>query len=314
MTIQELCEKNNCYKVTPEGSINTRCPYCGDSQKAGHTVNYGQAYIFKDGYFKCFRCGKYATATDAIQQIATNVRVPLSEIDQVLKDFKVTAVKYIMESDNKFTYYENTEETLIKYQFKLKYLKERLFVDDITPELLNKYKIVIDLDPYYEQLIQKFKYLKPNDYVGFMTRDNYQIVFRAINNNTKYRYFNLKINQAYDYWTTQDFDDNFFKTKTVYLGEGIFDVANSRTQELFSNGCHIAVLSKNNILAAVKKIFSLYLLKFNLVILKDRDVSISYIRFLKKLLKPYVSKVEVYGNLSGKDFGDKNLTIEKFSI
>lgn len=314
MTIEELCQKNNCYKVTPEGSINTRCPYCGDSQKPEHQYNYGQAYIFRDGFFKCFRCGKYSTATDAIQQIAVNQKIPMSDINSLLREFKVTEVKYIMESNDKFTFYDNTDETLNKYHFKLKYLKERLFVDNIDLDLLNNYKVVLDLDPYYDLLMKKFKYLKPNDYIGFMTKNNHQIVFRSLNPNTKYRYFNLKINQAYDYWTTQDFERRFFETRTVYLSEGIFDVANMNVQKLFDNGTYVAALSKNNFIAVVKKIFSTYLLKFNLVILKDRDVSIHYIRFIKNILRPYVSSIKIYVNLSGKDFGEKVITLDKLDV
>jgi len=307
MTTEEFFRKNNCYKITAEGSINTRCPFCGDSQKPHHLVNYGQAYIFRDGYFKCFRCGKYTTAKDAIIQIAHNLGITPPE--EIINQFKITSIKYIMKTPNKFTYYENTEQTLKDYSFKLKYLKQRTFYDDITLDFLNNNKIILDLDPYHEKINEKFKDFHPNKYIGFMTHSNKKINLRRIDDEQHMRYLTISAASEFDFWTTQDYFEKFFKTKTVIIGEGVFDVLNKNTHSLF-DGVYIASLSKGNIASSIIKLFTETLLKFNVVILKDRDVPLSYLRYVHKRVKQMTNSFKIYQNLAGKDFGEKDVIPE----
>jgi len=306
MTAEEFFNKNNCYKLTPDGSINTRCPFCGDSHKANHQFNYGQSYIFKDGYFKCFKCGKYATAKDAIIKISVNLGINPPE--ELINEFKVTSIKYIMKSPDKFTYYKNDEQTINDYRFKLKYLQQRTN-HEITVDYLNNNKIVLDLDPFHEQLNKRFKSFEPNKYIGFMTSNNKKINLRRIDDKNIMRYVILSAASEFDFWTTEDFMNQLFKTKTVVIGEGIFDVMNKNTQALFK-GAYVASLSKGNITSTIIKIFTESLTKFNVIILKDRDVHNSYIRYIYRRIKPMIKSFKVYENLAGKDFGEKNVISE----
>jgi len=310
MTIEEFFRKNNCYKVTAEGSINTRCPFCGDSQKPHHLINYGQAYIFKDGYFKCFRCGKYTTAQEAIIKIAQNLKIEPPQ--EILNQFKITSIKYIMKSTKKYDYYEQTEKTYKDYSFKIKYLKERIG-DNISIDFINRFKIILDLDPYHEHINKKFKNIKPNEYVGFLSYDSKRIVLRKITDDIRYRYLSLAIEPTYDFYSSNDLPQLFFDTKTVVIGEGVFDILNKTTRELFT-GAYVASLSKTSIISAIRQIFMKFLLKFNVIILKDRDVDINYLRFIKKSVSDFTTSFKVYENLAGKDFGENKIILNKIEI
>jgi len=304
MTEQEFFDKNNCYKITPEGSINTRCPFCGDSQKPNHLYNYGQAYLFKDGYFKCFKCGKYTTAKDAIVAIAQKLRIEPPK--ELLDKFKVTEIKYIMKSNKYYDYYKPNEEDLIKHSNKVRYIQERTRFDTIDINFIEQNKIILDLDPYHEILNKKFKNIKPNEYVGFMSYNNKRMVLRNVKNVQYYRYLSTSIDNSYDFYAPTNLDEMFFKHKTIIIGEGIFDILNKNTQSLFT-GAYISALSKTSILSAIKQIFMKYLLRFSVIILKDRDVDKSFLTFIKRMTKDFVTEFKVYENLAGKDFGDINI-------
>jgi len=71
--LQNLCEQNNCYKVT-SNAIITRCPICGDSIK--HPVNHGHLYLYENGYAICFRCNWRGSINKAIIEISRKLRVP----------------------------------------------------------------------------------------------------------------------------------------------------------------------------------------------------------------------------------------------
>ena len=308
MDIRELCTKNNHYATDGFGTINTRCPFCGDSQKINHRVGYGQLYIYADGYSKCFRCGKYATAIEAIEEIFATLNIPPDH--DLLSKFKTKEIQYIY-SNNSYKYIKTSQDEFNYYPEKIKYLENRLLTK-IDVDYINKNKFVLDISKYDDIISTKVKYpINYDMYVGYITAHNKKIILRSL---VDTRFKHIKIDlindlNAIDYWSNNDLVSEVLKSRTLILSEGIFDCNNSRIREIFGDYPVAASLSKLNLINTIKYIYSETIVKFDLILLKDLDISKSFIRFFIKQVKPYLKSITIYSNLNGKDFGELDILV-----
>jgi hypothetical protein len=304
LTIEELCRLNKQYASTPEGSINTRCPFCGDSQKPGHRTNYGQAYIFPDGFAKCFKCGKYSTAIEMIEEIFGTLNIPIDQ--ELLTKFKTKEIHYIYsKSDVKYIKINQSEFDFFKD--KVKFIEMRLG-KSVTIDDLNNMKFVLDFNNYADILKSRGKgYIQFDEYIGYLTFNNKKLILRSINSNAKRPHIKIELTDSrftFDFWSNQDLIDSIIKHKALILGEGIFDVSNHKIIETFGDKPIAAAMSKWNLINTIKSIYTESLIKFDLIFLRDIDIDINFLRFMIKQVKPYISSVHIYSNLNGKDFGD----------
>jgi len=300
MTIEELCKINKHYKISYDGAINTRCPFCGDSQKPGHLVNYGQAYIYPDGFAKCFRCGRYSTASEMILQMFLVNNVPVDST--LLNSFKTQTVKKIY-SLQQYTYIEQTDEVFKKYPGKIKYLSNRL-QRDITLDYINKCKFIIDLDPYKEYITHNIDLDK---YIGYLTYNKRKLILRSVTDNKiNHLKIDLTGNNMFDYWSYSNSFDQLIRKRTIVLGEGLFDVENTAVKSYFNDLPAFAALSKNNLINTLRMIFFETFVTFDVILLRDIDVDLKFINFIYKQTKKFVRSISIYQNLNGSDFGDVN--------
>lgn len=303
MDIRELCTKNKHYSIDSFSTINTRCPFCGDSQKIHHREGYGQLYMYADGYAKCFKCGKYATAIEAIEEIFSILNIQPDP--DLLSQFKTKEIQYIY-STNTYRYIATSEDEFNYYPNKVSYLEKRLLTS-IDLDYINDNKFVLDIGKYDNIISTKVKYpINYDSYVGYLTAHNKKLILRSLVNS---RYNHIKIDlvddlNAVDYWARNDLVESVINTRTLILSEGIFDCKNSRIFEMFGNYPVAASLSKLNLITTVKYIYSETIVKFDLILLKDLDISKSFIKFFISQVKPYLKSITVYSNLNGKDFGE----------
>jgi len=312
MTIIELCEKNNCYIDKGEGIINTRCPFCGDSQKSGHSSNYGQAYIFPDGFAKCFKCGKYTTTRQFVNQVFMQLNIAPDE--ELLGSLQSANVKYLYNHVHAGEYHDISEDEYNHFHWKVNYIDHRVYHNTTNSELCS-YKMVLDLSKYDEYIQRQKRYICYDDYIGYVTYDNKKLILRAIVPGV---IPHIKINLyegedlSFDFWANDTLVKDVISTRLVLMSEGIFNVINSNTNDFFNyDMAKVATLSKTNIINTISAIFAKTGIKYNLIFLKDKDVSNSYLSFVYKVSKPYLESFTVYSNINGTDCGEVNVTFRK---
>jgi len=291
------------FKHKQQGLYNFRCPFCGDSQKINHRQGYGQLYIYADGFSKCFRCGKYATAIESIEEIFSVLGIQRDT--DLLSQFKTKEIQYIY-STNTYRYIATGEDEFNHYQNKVRYLESRLMTK-IDLEYINHNKFVLDISKYDNIISTKVKYpINYDMYVGYITAHNKKIILRSL---VDTRFKHIKIDliddlNAIDYWSNNDLIQSVIDARTLILSEGIFDCNNSRINKLFGNFPVAASLSKLNLINTIKYVYSETIVKFDLILLKDLDISKSFIKFFIQQVKPYLKSITIYSNLNGKDFGE----------
>lgn len=312
MTIQDLCIKNGHYKIEAGGSINTRCPTCGDSQKIGHTRNYGQAYIYPDGFSKCFRCGEYATAVEFIERIFDKLNIPIDP--QLLEQFKTKEIQYIY-NFTKGEYKDMCEGEFNYYPNKIEYISNR-FGKELTYEDAINYKFVFDIYKYDDVIRKKYRKI-PNydEYIAYVSSHNKKLILRAIDPNNKFKHLKIDLvndQDASDYWAPADYSSKLIKSKKLILAEGIFTVNNSFIENQFGDNLAIsASMSKLNLIKTIKYIYYENISKFDLILLRDKDVDKRFIWFLFNCCKKYINSISVYSNSMDSDFNSNKIILSQ---
>lgn len=311
MTLEELCRLNNHFAIDFQGAVNTRCPSCGDSQKVGHTRNYGQAYIYPDGFTKCFRCGEYLTAVEFIEKMFDTLNIPL-DVD-LLNQYKTKEIQYIY-TKAKGKYTAMCEGEFNHYGNKIEYISKRLGKEIKYEDAVN-YKFVFDIYKYNDIISERYKFI-PNydDYVAYVTHHDKKLILRAINDKAKLKHMKIDLIQdknSSDFWAPANYSNDLLSKKKLILSEGIFTINNTFIENQFNcQNSIVASLSKLNLIKTIKYIYYENLTKFDLVLLRDKDVDKRFIYFLMNCSKKYINSLTVYSNVADNDFNSEKIYMQ----
>lgn len=312
-----------CYLTTDKSETNVRCPFCGDSMNPNHA----HLYINNIPPFKyyCQKCSTSGIVNDSFLR-ALNLYDP-------------EMVVYVKESQNKYIRSLNKKyggNFLDKFSRKLdvlpneynklelkklKYVNDRLGIKINSDDLLERYKIILNVEDFFNNNDFKMNDFYKNNlkmlnsfYVGFLLNDNNMICFRDISNKQELRYINKKIYneniiQSRKFYTISNEIDLSKEVFNVNLTEGIFDImgifnhiydCNQNSNDIFvsCNG-----KSYNLVLNYLQ---SVGILNCNINIYSDKDVS------KKKIIELTSSNnltkfngFNLYYNTIGKDYGVK---------
>lgn len=320
-----------CYLTSDKSETNIRCPFCGDSIK---DERHAHLYIHNQPPFKyfCQKCN--------ITGIADNNFLKILELydPNMINYLSSSKTNYIKELNkkygNNFLSYFNKELNILPNDYnnlelkKLKYINNRLGININTEEEIEKYKIILNLQDFFNNNeININKYYKENmkflnnNFIAFLSNDKNLISFRNLNNNCDHdkRHINKKIYtdsyiQSRKFYTINNEIDLSNEVFNIYLTEGIMDIIGvfnhlyNRQQN--SNDIFVSCNGKSYPFV-LNYLVSLGILNCNINIFSDKDVKKYKFENLKKynrLCK--FNGINLYYNNKGKDFGVRKDEIE----
>lgn len=266
-----------------------RCPYCGDSK----TTSHGHLNISKEKpVFRCVRCGQDGHIKTLLTFLSANdVVIPEYINDGVYskKKYKTNIVKL--------------DEVLEPYI--TDYLKNRLQTSSIPPELnIISYNTLSKLvrNTYNEYFQQKMF----DKCIPFLSYRGRKVISRILDN-TKFRYYIYTLIDGNDFYVIKNERkySEYRKHNTIVIAEGTFDIANQYIHRFVDTPDDAVYMCANNqnFSAAFNLARSIALCYSpNVIFLADSDIdSLQY----KKLAERYkLTKIKIYKNRQGKDFGD----------
>lgn len=326
--------------VGHDGWFRTRCPLCGDSTDL-HKAHFYIKIDVNDNStigYNCFKCGKGGLLSEEVLN-AFGISDPNTL--STFSTFKKTATKTDMKCVNtEFIFKFKYKIPEIKFSNKTKYIENRLG-KKFSKEDFKKMKVITSLfDFLYCNEINRvpFEDYLMNDidknYVGFLTEGNSHILFRSINEKSKFNWIKYPINERSNknkvIYIMKSKIDIFTKdTIEVNLGEGIFDILSAcyNLDHNKENTLNIAIGGKGY------KSIILYLINLGIVgenvvinIFADNDTTfnkkakdptdIEYFKNIFKYTKLLFKEVNVYYNTLSKDIGvrKEQISLKRYKI
>lgn len=235
--IDFLYSRKEYIRAVDNVEYQTRCPYCGDSQKDFRT---GHLYLRIDIYddykipmtcFKC-ECGGDRTLTDETLELMGCTDDQLKDEIRILNR---RGESYKGETEySGYVYIERNMPEKQRYPNKIKYIENRLGCefDEIQ---LRKMKIITSLYDFLiandvrESVFHKnIRMLLERDYIGFLSGGNTHILFRDITNKNKFPWIKYPIEKKcrkYRVYYGLDSEVNIYDDQRIIvnLSEGVMD-------------------------------------------------------------------------------------------
>lgn len=212
------------------------------------------------------------------------------------------------------------------FYYKLDYLDSRFGYGFSNIETLSKYRIILSIKDFLisNNVNKNFKMELIDDlesnYVGFLCYSGCNIIFRHINPTSRdRRYFKMTLEsdlvQSEFYSIRNSVDTS--KKFSINITEGTFDIIRLDYENLLDkNSINVSVLNKdyiNKIKYLLTITGSLNNLK-SINIYSDSDVSYRFYKNQFKSIEPiFESKIKIFKNSCGKDYGDiaDNVVLER---
>ena len=325
------------------GEYQTRCPYCGDSQKEFNTGHFYMKIVIQSKSVipvHCFKCNYNGILTpEALDLMGCNDPELKNGLTFLNKTGKYDSITQY--SEDQYRYFERIMPEEYRYPNKLKYIDDRLGIDFTIADYKDM-KVVTSLydfmiannikkSPFFDR---QTRMLIERDYVGFLSSGNSHILFRDITNTHKFSWIKFPIDEEsaknkvwYGIATEVDIFTN--DEITVNMAEGVMDIIGVYK--------HINTNSKNTMNLAITgqnyNSLILHLINVGLVggnvtinIFADNDAvygnknnRASTEKFLKKYLtkyKPLFRSINIFYNLKSKDYGVKkeDIMVKKIPI
>lgn len=298
----------------PIREISIRCPYCGDSRRRPGATHLGIKFG-NPSIWHCFRCSESGVVSPRfLNDVGIDKKVIKKYARwQKLNRYKsAPSITEISFSDNKEVYgFEYLTESP-----QYKYITERFGVE-LSEEDVKKYRIILDPNRFLKRLsyVKERKVKAPIDlsnYIGFLTQDGNQAIFRALDKEKEPRYFNFTIEKT-DYRKLYLIDNEIDIKQHKFnfiLTEGIFDLIGVhekfyKNQDIdLSNHLFVAVLGKS-FSEPINRLIRSGFLDFNIILYADSSEDID-IEFFNELFKnEYIDEILVVRNIKEgeKDFG-----------
>lgn len=217
-----------------------RCPYCGDSSNLTHghfSIRIDPTDPTDPLLYRCFKCensGLFTTDTmnDLGLTIDSDVAKGLSKI--IYRSCKINKITSLMTEDNIIPAADMTRPLTIE---KLNYIKDRLGFE-ITQDLIQSLGIVVNFDefltlnkiPFHSGITVSYIKFLTSNYVGFLSKNKNQIVFRCIRNDPnmqRYRkvILNIKNLDPNNYYGIKNSIDILYTNDiNIHIAEGTFDI------------------------------------------------------------------------------------------
>lgn len=296
-----------------------KCPFCGDSPNP-HTTHFNIRISEDDNFMvkKCFQPGCVASGLLTRDGL---IHIGISDTD-VLR-FVIDSAKENKDVVSRISGTKLNLEFPDLLDEPKEYIYRRTNIDLDKEDNIKKYRIVTDLNKFYNINKDKIEYnkrlwmlmakeRKGKRYVGFVNDTGTFMDIRSVKDG-KITHMKIPLKEFPLYVDHKPYliKHNFsLKRKMkIYIGEGVFDIIN--VYNFFRNdGVYIRTGSINSYYKIFKR-FSKYYYDVEWVFIRDKDVSIE---FFKKLKKTYSYRIKhdpliIYNDLS-KDFGDLREPIE----
>jgi len=302
-------------------NIVVPCPWC----EPHAIIPRYHLWISKDApIFKCFHAG---CAKGTVSKLLKK----LDGTDNSKDFFDISKIQYVNKSDTQLQTLNNekrdyrvfTIPKIIEGQFPSKelYLKSRF---GFSMDFRNINNLVFNVKEFVE--INKIS-LKDSDkrllnflhdnFVGFCTSNNGFLILRNVDRNSSFKHYKILLQKTtfLDYYKIYGYNS---ESKTIVLSEGIFDIFSERLFNYTKNRNDIKFFAscQSGFFDSLIKSLAYYemMFKFDVHILADIDVKLSYFKKLKRECKHLISSLQVHYNLNGKDFNEGNVKIESFII
>jgi hypothetical protein len=293
--------------------VSIRCPYCGDSKRDPRATHMGVKFAYPPQYhcFKCDESGvigvrflKDVGVDEAIiKKYSKYKKTSVYKSLPVIKEVAFNKKKY----DYEFKFYKDCDQ--------YKYLCSR-FKMEFTQEDISRFKVILNPTVFLKDWIAaKKSAIEPkmdlSRYIGFLTQDGNQAVFRAIDKDKEPRFFNLTIEEtAYrKLYIVDNVIDMKAEKYNFVLTEGIFDIIGvykhfyEKNGDL-SNTIFLAGLGKG-FQEPINRLIQNGFLNFDIYLYADTSDDIVDDFFIKLFTNPYIEEVYVARNTKEgeKDFG-----------
>lgn len=352
MTIKEFKQKflvalfsrNEWTRKVSEIQYQTRCPYCGDTQKNYNTGHFYVRCDVNDNYpivYNCFKCPAQGVLTkETLDLLGISDSLMASSIDSVMnKCTNIKTMGYQKEKSFKiFPFLLPPNKHRIQ---KIKYVENRLGIQ-MTDEILKETKIITSLKDFlvHNQIdsLTCDKYVAnilEEKYIGFLSYGNSHILFRDVTEQEKYSWVKYPIvqssNQNMTAYSIESAVDLFtMDTIHINLCEGVFDILSI----CYNLGYHIdncvnMCVCGKNYNRMIRHLIMRGLYGYNVVlnIFSDNDQEFNRknenydttIDYYRKSLSMYTilfKEINVYYNLLYKDCGTtrENIELKKYRI
>jgi hypothetical protein len=297
----------------PIKEISIRCPYCGDSRRNPNATHMGINFE-KHTMFHCFKCDESGVVNakflkdvgiddKIIKKFVKYRKTHIYDSEPSIKEVKFDRGTY----DYKFIYDKNSKQ--------YKYLSER-FKMDFSEDDIKRFKIILNPTMFLSTFsAAKIKELDVKidlkDYIGFLTQDGNQAVFRAIDKDKNPRFYNLTLEETdYRKLYVINNDVNIKEKKFKFvLTEGIFDLIGVymhfyKHDDQLSNTIFVAALGKS-FHEPINRLIQSGFLDFEIYLFADSSEDID-VKFYEDLFSnPYIDDIYVANNTKEgeKDFG-----------
>ena len=324
------------------GEYQTRCPYCGDSQKEMNTGHFYMKILIQNKNVipvHCFKCNYSGIFTpEALDLMQCN--------DQELRNGLIylnktgNYEKGLSYQEDQYKYFDRIIPDEYKYEDKLAYIDHRLGYD-FTREDYKSMKVITSL---YDFLIanniktspftKQQRMLLERDYVGFLSSGNSHILFRDITEKNKFSWIKYPIDEESSknkVWYGLSCEIDIFTDDeiTINMSEGIMDIIGIRTHLGMNkpNTMNIAITGQNYN-SMILHMIAIGLVGGNVTlnIFSDNDKMYSdnnnhastekfHRRYLEKY-KPLYKNINLYYNMKSKDYGIKkeSIALKKIQI
>lgn len=306
--------------------VVTRCPFCGDTQKEFRTGHFYMMIDVDTDYnipYICFKCGEHGIIDPDVLDLMGNTNQDLVNGISALN--KHGAYKKSTDG-GRFTYFERKLPGEIRYHNKISYIEQRLGLQFEIHDI-GKMKIITSL---YDFLVlnnikespfkKEVRHFLEKDYVGFLSGGNSHILFRDITETHKFSWIKYPIetesrkNRVY-YGLDEQADIYSDNEMNINISEGVLDaigikyhiMENSRSMDIASGGSYHTTMIKHMIDVGlfggnvILNIFSDNDRDYNDHVVKG--TSFEQTKYMLKKYVPLFKEVNLYYNLTAKDFG-----------
>lgn len=340
--INSLYERGEYIRQVNDVEFQTRCPFCGDSQK---NLNTGHLYIkvnLDDNFpivYHCFKCEESGIVNDEFLNI---MNINDINLKSSIISLNKTSDKA---SSHKFLY----GEKIIQFGYdipdivrcdKTAYIEKRLGIK-FNDEDFMKMKVITSLREFLIhnnikklQMPTQWCEKLENHYIGFLTFGGSHILFRDITDKEKYKWIKYPVTdeskQCRAFYSMQSEVDIFTEDKlTINLSEGILDIisvygnlgySDSNTMNIAVCGKHyVSILTTLVNMGFVGDNISLNIFSDNDSIFNNKNNNPTTIEYFKKILyrtKNLYGDINIFYNTIGKDIGVPrgDISLKKYKL
>lgn len=324
------------------GEFQTRCPYCGDSQKEFNTGHFYVKIVIQDKSVipcHCFKCNYNGILTpEALDLMGCNDPELKNGLTVLNKTGKYHGNGSYIE--DQYRYFDRVMPDTYRYPEKLKYIDDRLGIDFTIGDykdmkvVTSLYDFLIANDIRKTSFDKNARMMIERDYVGFLSSGNSHILFRDITNRNKFSWIKFPIDEESAknkvwYGIATELDVLTNDEITVNMAEGVMDIIGvyKHINTSNKNVMNVAITGQNYN-AIILHLINIGLVGGNVTIniYADNDATYgnksnraSTEKFLRKYLdkyKPLYRNINIYYNLKGKDYGVKkeDIMVKKITI